>query len=650
MTVATDALPGPSRRFRRPAGQPPALRWPPALAAVVIGFLVAVFFLPSALTLPQTNPSETAEYAPVPPTDKTVPPPNSNMNSLGLGSSNSLSGGDANGAGGGGALPTPTPPPDQGGSGNGPGTDPGHGYTPSHLRCVKQNGQAKQTEDPSSPPCVSYYDGDNGGATYPGVTGTEIKVIVYMDGPDCGSFVGENQVARPDDIYFDFDKDPSSSTSDSTYPESMDIFAEGFRALDRYFNGHYQFYKRHIHMLLWHSRKNPNSSPSATVCPSAGDRQADAAEELQKFHPFAVINLASTYPEEYTKYMAGHGVVSFVSESRLSSGAAVGLHRSDFNQDPGLIWSYLPTMENTAHYYASFICKKIVGSPVSFSGNVTDQGKPRTFGFVYGKDPAAPAYEQFANLVRTEVNACGVNFLSEEAIPRPGLNIDETSARRNPPTYAEQAMADFKQKGITTVVWAAGSDDYTSKAAGNYAYYPEWILAGDRNIESNANSTAQNPQAWAHVMTESTVEKYPDSYSTQCYTAYQDADPAAYAPGDFHAYVACQLYPDLRLLATGLQVAGPHLTPQSIDQGYHAIPHVSLNTPDVPTCYFNPGDYACIKDAEFEYWNPTKNDPNQNSGCMQMVHGGKRYLEGNWPSGDAGKEEDTANDPCNAYA
>jgi hypothetical protein len=471
-----------------------------------------------------------------------------------------------------------------------------------------------------------------------------------MDGPDCGSFVGENQVARPDDIYFDFDKDPGSSTSNASYPESMDIFADGMRALDKYFNDHYQFYKRHIHMLLWHGRKNPNSSPSATVCPSAADRQADAAEEFQAFHPFAVINLASTYPDQYTNYMAGHGVLNFLSESRLSSGAAVGLQASKFSATPGLIWSYLPTMENTAHYYASFVCKKIAGYPVSFSGNVTDQGKPRTFGFVYGKDDTAPAYEQFANLVRKEVNACGVNFLSEEAIPHPGFNIDETGVRHGyTPDYASKAMADFKQKGVTTVIWAAGSDDYTSKAAGSLAYYPEWVLAGDRNIEANVNGGAQDPNAWSHVLAESTVEKVPDQYSRQCYTAYQEADPAAYPPGDFRAYVACQIYPDLRLMAAGFQVAGPHLTPQSIDQGYHAIPHVSLNTPDVPTCYFNPGDYTCIKDAEFEHWNQTKNDPNQNNGCMQMALGGKRFLEGNWEAGDAGLQMDVNNDPCNAY-
>src|SRR5207245_2261763 len=64
------------------------MRYPP-LIAVLAGLILAVAFLPSALNVPQSNPTETAEYAPVPPTDSNVPP-GGNFSSLGLAESSSL--------------------------------------------------------------------------------------------------------------------------------------------------------------------------------------------------------------------------------------------------------------------------------------------------------------------------------------------------------------------------------------------------------------------------------------------------------------------------------------------------------------------------------------------------------------------------------
>src|SRR5688572_29673686 len=46
---------------------------------------------------------------------------------------------------------------------------------PRVRRCIGD--PPRQTEDPQSPPCVPYFDGDNGGATTAGVTADEIRVV-----------------------------------------------------------------------------------------------------------------------------------------------------------------------------------------------------------------------------------------------------------------------------------------------------------------------------------------------------------------------------------------------------------------------------------------------------------------------------------------
>src|SRR5687768_6307208 len=50
---------------------------------------------------------------------------------------------------------------------------------PRVRRCVGD--PPRQIEYPQSPPCVPYWDGDNGGATYKGVTRDEIRVVVPSD-------------------------------------------------------------------------------------------------------------------------------------------------------------------------------------------------------------------------------------------------------------------------------------------------------------------------------------------------------------------------------------------------------------------------------------------------------------------------------------
>ncbi|HEX9766788.1 MAG TPA: hypothetical protein VGA36_08485, partial [Nitriliruptorales bacterium] len=51
-------------------------RYPP-LAGAVVATVLAVLVLPSALNVPQSNPTQTLEFAPIPPDQDQPPPPDS---------------------------------------------------------------------------------------------------------------------------------------------------------------------------------------------------------------------------------------------------------------------------------------------------------------------------------------------------------------------------------------------------------------------------------------------------------------------------------------------------------------------------------------------------------------------------------------------
>ncbi|HEX6379761.1 MAG TPA: hypothetical protein VF180_00815, partial [Acidimicrobiia bacterium] len=165
----------------RRKGTPWARKYPPLLA-MALAVLIAVAVLPSALNLPQANPTETLEYAPVPPSDDDPPPPPAagNLASLGLASSPGIVSGPADtGVGTGGPGPGPGPAPDDAPP---PPADilPPAIKTPSTKRCVGK--PPRQTEDPLAPPCVASFAGDNFGATYQGVSKDEIAILFYFDG------------------------------------------------------------------------------------------------------------------------------------------------------------------------------------------------------------------------------------------------------------------------------------------------------------------------------------------------------------------------------------------------------------------------------------------------------------------------------------
>jgi hypothetical protein len=136
------------------------------------------------------------------------------------------------------------------------------------------------------------------------------------------------------------------------------------------------------------------------------------------------------------------------------------------------------------------------------------------------------------------------------------------------------------------------------------------------------------------------------------YRAYKEGDPAgASNPNDSAGVFARDSYRDHFMLFQGIQVAGPRLTPESIDQGFHAIPERSSDSPYTAAFYFDEGDYSSVKDAQEEWWDPSGRSrgggtPSNRPGCWRVVNEGNRVLAGQWARKD---EVFRPGDPCTGY-
>jgi hypothetical protein len=397
------------------------------------------------------------------------------------------------------------------------------------------------------------------------------------------------------------------------------------RGWQRYFNDRFQTYDRFVHFYAYYA---PSGTPEA--------RRADAADNYAKLKPFSVISYARENADDYLDSMAKRGVLNFAS--------FVGRSASFFSSYPKLIWGYLPSIEVQARQFSSYVCSKVVPNVVSFSGNPADQGKPRVLGLLSSADPDHPELKLLAELAKSQIQACGGTFALEKTFPRAGVAQDASNTGRE----ATDNMLQFKQKGVTTIIWPGGLETKHSQAGAVANYRPEIVLAGDRLIESRDNSSFQDKSVWDHAVVISNVTKKGLADQELCFLAHRDADTEA--PKNDVINYACEFYDDLFQLFTGIQVAGPRLGPTSVDKGYHAIPHIASTNPAVPACFYDPGDYTCVKDAVVMWWDSNGKAPNSqsNSGCWRMVEAGKRYLTGTWPPGDAMAQR-TPNDPCNNY-
>jgi hypothetical protein len=409
-------------------------------------------------------------------------------------------------------------------------------------------------------------------------------------------------------------------------PEGEFIYTRIIRGWQRYFNSRFQTYKRAVHFYIYWS--GPDHTPEG--------RRADAAETYARIKPFAILTQARDNQEAYLEAMAQRGVMNF--------GSVAGRDQSFFAKYPKLIWGYLPSIQQQARLFSTYVCARVVNKPVQFSGNTNMNGQKRVLGMLSTTDPNRSGYTTFSRIVKRDVEACGGKFAADNTFPVAGS--DNSAA--NTPDVAARNIADFQGKGVTTIIWPQGQETSTTRAAQAVGYLPEFVVGGDSVMEGNYNGGQQGQAAWDHAFVVTNITRLESARQQQCYLAYKEAEPDAPDDPDVTLH-ACNLYRDPFQLFLGIQVAGPRLTPSSIDQGFRAIPKIASSDPHLPACYYEPDDYTCVKDAQVEWWDSSGQSSASTPGCYRMVEEGKRYRAGTWPNGNVADLKRPGVDQCNNY-
>ncbi len=549
----------------------------PALIFIVAAGALAVL-LPTALNVPTSGPSTLAEFAPVPGKGQG----DSDLADLGAASSGGLGFGSGSGSAGGGGAALQAPPSQK---------------KPRLKRCV--GNPPRQTEDPRSPPCVAFFEGDNGGATTRGVTKDEVTVVIHF-----GNVLGG---ANPRPAGFNDLAGPITE-------QDPDVERHA-KAFAKYFNDRYQTYDRYVH--FWGFRTSAASSDQV------GYRASVSQIESEK-KPFALIpshDLAAVIADE--------------AAARKIFGVTYGaFRRADYQKSPPYLVTFSPDLEDQAASLSGYICTKLVGRRARHAPDPTYQQRTREFGVFYSSDSSKPQSAQLKDMLRGELQSrCGIN---------PKIEVPVVVG----PNYTSPATS-MRSADVTTVITLYGGGFSTNMSihAGAQKWYPEWIVGA--NVESASNDVAtsgwlHDPTVWKGAFG-ITYDYRRDSIANQTwYAAYREACSSC---GGGSSPTA-RLYDEFALLFYGIQAAGPKLTPANLDKGMHAIPQRGSPDPYRPAAYFSPGNYSFIKDAMEIWWDGVSPPPGDtHPGCYRIPNDGLRFRAKDW-SGDDSQLFNPASGPC----
>lgn len=362
----------------------------------------------------------------------------------------------------------------------------------------------RQIEDPQSPPCVPFWDEAKG-------NGGKTSFGVTAD---------EITVAAARWEY----NDGSAAFSDDEY-----------KLLEDFFNKRFQFYGRRLRIVPY--------TPSYGM-PTADQMEADA-EVVKEIGAFATFS----YPERngtdyiYWDALARRKIIGIGPASNYTGYST----EADFTRNRPYQWSYLPGWDRLQRSTAEFICKQLNGYPPRYAKGRQALPAKRKFGIVQEETRADLPSPSIA-VLKQALQDCGAPFTVKQWNPRTGA----------------QSVQQLDSEGVTTILFNGHTSGYSvhfSNAATAQGFTPEFLVWNNGHQDddeageyyrTHADSVF-GVQAWNRTLP---LEHLPSTW------AVKEINPGAEAK-----YHLEYIYKPLLLLASGIQMAGPKLTPETFEQG-----------------------------------------------------------------------------------
>ncbi|MDP9166464.1 MAG: hypothetical protein M3O32_10465, partial [Actinomycetota bacterium] len=237
----------------------------------------------------------------------------------------------------------------------------------------------------------------------------------------------------------------------------------------------------------------------------------------------------------------------------------------------------------------------------------------------------------------SRLHACGSDVATKDAI------INPVTGEFDAPS-AQNAMLQLKNDGVTTVLCMCNFFSFGTlqRAALSNVYTPEWISStfGLMDVNSSFVLSAGPSSELQHTFGVTFQPRMVNPLLNPYNVALQEGDPTQAPDTATTGEAKLEVYRALLLLASGIQMAGPHLTVQSFGEGLRrtTFPNPITATHAGFVGFEGSGD-SMTKDAA-EWWYSTNDkgpftDSGGHPGTVCYLGGGRRYSLGSWPTGNA---------------
>lgn len=276
-----------------------------------------------------------------------------------------------------------------------------------------------------------------------------------------------------------------------------------------------------------------------------------------------------------------------------------------------------------------------MGKPALHAGDQSLQTKTRKFAVLLPTDEILGGPLPGLNSLLATLDGCGVH---NPKIVREAGGAQGASANT-------AALQQLKADGVTSVIYLPWGGNGTTSSplvqAQGVSYYPEWVVIGDYNYNT-AYMLNDPPSETKGAFGVGTWNKQP---GLQQEPWAQAALTVGAPPDTLKLDSARPFYQELMLLASGLQMAGPNLTPQTFADALHTTQFPNPGGGREPffqgTVGFA-GDDTVMVDDYTAFWLDTRTTGQQVSsspGINQetafcMVARGQRWNEDTWPRAD----------------
>ena len=459
-----------------------------------------------------------------------------------------------------------------------------------------------------APPCVAgvpgaAYPGNNGGATWQGVTKDTIEMVTYV--PSYGTEV--DTILKAQNL--DYNADQAA------------VFNAAFQ---KFINSHYNLYGRKL-------RIDTYQGTCSTVPPDYQCLNGELDKMVATYHPYAVVFIAPLCSACFTEL------------SRLKVVNAGGTGFSDAFRAANAPYIYDASMSSTRveQQFADFWCHQMTsqggsGRVASFAGSGNPaqdfRTKPRVLGITSSNDPDIQATVKNVLYPALE-KGCGEKVTHEYFYAN---DISTATQQSNAGTAAMNTSNNPATSVLCLCDPVSPLFSYNASATNNY--WPEALIASNQamDIDSSAQSYVDNngtatlacptpnlgcPFDGAIGIGEAANDVAPaDIPAQKVFTASSNGASSPVSP-----LVLQGFWDNYQMLASLVQNAGPLLTPARMQAAAPALGMRGGLETGHPLRGFVAGEWSWTRDVRILYFNKHKTSLyNGKPGAWVQIEGGRK--------------------------